>query len=204
MSVMRRLPKCVANYDYGTYDPEDVIYGDFQRTERNLREVSGRYIGVTYTEAEGTEDVRNQEGELRNASAGEMVDSRGTLGSPDATSDANGSMSHHRLSSSGICQRCGCSREAIRHFGWDCNPVIAMESGPDMALPPIEREVQNLYDALGYREREIAQLAQEAARLREILMRIVRRYERESPHAASREHALMLAWAMHSDAREGL
>ena len=29
----------------------------------------------------------------------------------------------HRYDSRGVCTRCGCSRKAIRHFGWICRPI---------------------------------------------------------------------------------
>jgi hypothetical protein len=104
----------------------------------------------------------------------------------------------HTYSDKGICQTCGRSRTAIDHFGWACTSEAESNSSFSATVRPAAASVQQSAGD------DVLRLQAEVERLRAILSRIVSRYERERGGRHDSGVAVMLAWAMKSDAEEAL
>jgi endogenous inhibitor of DNA gyrase (YacG/DUF329 family) len=197
-------------YDYGAFDPEDEVYGDY---EGNPELASREGYQVHQWRDDGTEDwdifeERRPEDrpDIVPASTPSTVDQSDGASFRSRTGDAGSLavdvslsilMSSHLFSSNGICSNCGRSRQAAEHFKWPCarrpTEVVAYEHQRATTSPAgVEQS------AITERDPSDA----EVLRLRTILQRIIDRYERERGCRTDPEAAVMLAWAMCSDAQE--
>lgn len=187
-------PLAWREYDYGSFDPEDELYGDYEIVS------DGDVVATWQTfrwRPDGTEDWNDEPGESRMTAShpsGVEISRRDSeavgresvrLSQPEVTTPDDG----HDYGENGICRECGKSIQAVAHFGFRCSSLV------DDATITTEAADDSLV---------LSTLRIENTRLRDALSRIVERYERENGCREDPEDAVMLAWAMKSDAAGAL
>lgn len=132
---------------------------------------------------------------------GRMAVEHGSIKEQAVNAASLGSPEHYF--NGGICTRCGCSEGAVSAFHLDCQPSMERRGKPLDEVAGDRQDGETSINGMVGSE-PVPSIEQHVAALRAVLQRIVDRYQREGGMNASAEQARMIAWAMQSDAREGL